>query len=754
MRREREFSDGGDAEDICETAFGSLQFYTWRKVKSRQRPYQEAEEVANTGRDHEKWSVEIARPLGLELEQGHTQAEAEWAAKRRRSCAVNSRDEMRGFVSTLLFCPTTNTVVKFHSPLPLNLNFCNVELPGYHRVTGCRASATLQKCLNQEPSAAFVQYIYSGRVSSQKYYTTRNVPEPRPRIGLGRRWWRGNVKYIGAEERENGNEGSIEPFIIQSQQFLSMSSQYDPLRPAILFDLAATRLKRHVLLNQREDLDGSILHLTESILLLPHSWLRRGPYILAAFFLLASVLLKRSKVSNQPEDASEAAKYLCYLREQLHEAACPRHAVTTLLVDALAFQVELEACDVMQKIGEMAALCRELLTLDLSDIGTTSSITLLSRAVLSKISMLIPDQPLDQIIECVRAARKHKLDIIDASFALAHSLSCRYYMTFVDDETSVKVPFLQMNCRFWFPRRQSRYFQPTDQERTAKQRFRYFGPVEDPKELSSTGSSSLSQPVPNSARYARGCTPLRESSPGVLDDDSDITRIDEALEEGRTILASSPPSNQLTSVLIELFSMILFEAFECTDKIQYLEESISTRRRVLERPSVQFLHFTTLSQLSRTLLKRFRVTSSPSCRTQDVNKALELLSCTKPVFDRRYEGKLREVGRGGSTAYETAMSLVQYALVFAPTLQQQHATLAGSDNTHGMPLDYASYWVDLNKLEEAIETLERGRALLWSEMRHLRASADQLLQAHPQLAHRRHLNEYFGDHAEFSSHTN
>ncbi|KAI9433436.1 CHAT domain-containing protein [Lactarius psammicola] len=87
-----------------------------------------------------------------------------------------------------------------------------------------------------------------------------------------------------------------------------------------------------------------------------------------------------------------------------------------------------------------------------------------------------------------------------------------------------------------------------------------------------------------------------------------------------------------------------------------------------------------------------------------------------------------------SIAYESAISLMQDALLFAPTLQLQHATLATSDLTHCMPLDYASYHVDLGRLGESIETLEKGRALLWSEMRHFRASIDKLLQADPQLA--------------------
>ncbi|KAI9452956.1 hypothetical protein BJY52DRAFT_1123973, partial [Lactarius psammicola] len=130
--------------------------------------------------------------------------------------------------------------------------------------------------------------------------------------------------------------------------------------------------------------------------------------------------------------------------------------------------------------------------------------------------------------------------------------------------------------------------------------------------------------------------------------------------------------------------------------------------------------------------------------TQDLDEALELLShgvnnehVTLP--DRfRYACRWASIARrlrhpSVSTAYETAVSLIQDTLLFAPTVQLQHAIFAKSDNSHRMPLDYASYQVGLHQLEEAIVTLERGRALLWSEMRHLRASIDQLLQADPRL---------------------
>jgi len=138
-----------------------------------------------------------------------------------------------------------------------------------------------------------------------------------------------------------------------------------------------------------------------------------------SLFILAFVLLKRSDGSNKPEDAIYAVKYRRHLRDQPHKAfGLARHLVTTSLVDALAFQAELEAGNVMQNIEEMAVICRELLALDMSDVYTSHSITLFARAVRSKIRLWVPDRPLDQGIECLRAAGKHNRTCKSHTFPL------------------------------------------------------------------------------------------------------------------------------------------------------------------------------------------------------------------------------------------------------------------------------------------------------------------------------------------------
>ncbi|KAI9509775.1 CHAT domain-containing protein [Russula earlei] len=71
-------------------------------------------------------------------------------------------------------------------------------------------------------------------------------------------------------------------------------------------------------------------------------------------------------------------------------------------------------------------------------------------------------------------------------------------------------------------------------------------------------------------------------------------------------------------------------------------------------------------------------------------------------------------------AYDHAMSLMQDSLTFAPTLDTQHSQLVTRRGFYGvLPLDYASYLIQLGELRQAIETLEKGRALLWSKLRGL-----------------------------------
>ena len=198
-----------------------------------------------------------------------------------------------------------------------------------------------------------------------------------------------------------------------------------------MYSLASKRHFRYRQLNQRDDLDKAIVHLTESILLSPLSRLQRSPIILTALFSLATALLMRSKVSKRPEDAICATKYLSYLRDHPHDIPSrPRHRVTALLVDALALQVDLEAGNVLQDVREMTVLTHELL--ETPDVDATDFISLIHAVVISKIVLAVPGQPLDELIEFSRVATKRRPDILQGHMTFAYSLVLRYFMTGVN----------------------------------------------------------------------------------------------------------------------------------------------------------------------------------------------------------------------------------------------------------------------------------------------------------------------------------
>ena len=118
----------------------------------------------------------------------------------------------------------------------------------------------------------------------------------------------------------------------------------------------------------------------------------------------------------------------------------------TLLVDVLAFQAELGAGTdiVVQNIEEMAVLCQEHLILQwMRPIVTPLAQSFSLQVVRSKITfyLWVPDQPLDQVIECLRLARTHKLELRDALLAY---VSCLYlpYDHFTDGHFEEAAPVL------------------------------------------------------------------------------------------------------------------------------------------------------------------------------------------------------------------------------------------------------------------------------------------------------------------------
>jgi tetratricopeptide (TPR) repeat protein len=220
---------------------------------------------------------------------------------------------------------------------------------------------------------------------------------------------------------------------------------------------------------------------------------------------------------------------------------------------------------------------------------------------------------------------------------------------------------------------------------------------------------------------------------------ADATTDVEAIVEHSRTLRPLPQSRDQKSIMYALqFANILFYAHYRTKRLDYLNEAITAYRDIRKMSTSKATHFRAGYHLLLSLMARFNLLLVPEDYFPEVMQlCLELANDeSEEVFTRfKISSMWARTARAfahssTSAAYETAMSLLQEALVFSPTLQTQHFYLARAPGIYEMlPSEYASYQIHKGQFNQAIETLERGRSLLWSEMRGLRTSTDQLCAA-------------------------
>src|SRR6266851_4960810 len=222
---------------------------------------------------------------------------------------------------------------------------------------------------------------------------------------------------------------------------------------------------------------------------------------------------------------------------------------------------------------------------------------------------------------------------------------------------------------------------------------------------------------------------------------TDIADIEDRVNYCQQLIASYPDS-QLAPDARRALVKLLHRAFDCTNEIGYLNRAISAARDSLNTANSPIDHSGSLDALIRPLLTRLLLLK----RREDLNESIQVLPI---IAEDSNEGDLRLsylyvwafvahlFGHSSvSTAYDRAMSSMQAYLTLAPTLDIQHSQLVITlhNSIKSLPLDYASHQIHTSQLEQAIATLERGRSLLWSEMRGLRSSIDQIHSIDPHLA--------------------
>ena len=577
----------------------------------------------------------------------------------------------------------------------------------------------------------------------------------------------------------------IENDISVLQETLLILPRTHPQRSEWLLNLAIARLAHYHFLGESEDLDKSIPPCTEAIFLPFDAPIELGSYIVETLFHLANALLLRSVELKQLEDMRHAIKYLRYLQDQSLETSCLTcYDIKALFVLALAARIKLEFVDPMRDIGEMVTLCLELLTSGVEELRLIHAMNSLAGAICMT-TVPYGQPPPDQAVECLREVRIRLPDLDAVHFALAESLIDRFHwahshddyeeaMSILDEiiadpngdmEWAMLLAGMFARSRFTFdakpehlaeaifrtrtylntitsenPHRHSAMRELADLERT---RFREFGirsggqednteVVDDSHlavfpQMANSNILEFPLPIPDWRRPGRHINVLN-----AMLRITDLPNTEKAIEYCKLCLTTSPRSH-LPPTLFAL-GRLLHRAFRLTGNIDSLHNSVTVYRDLINMPGVPFNPHLIAQNLIDSLFSRLELLKD----RRDWDEIMELFAVaatdTSTDVPRRFctscEWSLfARLLRHPSTptAYETAISLMQESISFAPTLETQHFRLvAMRDEYEKLPLDYASYLVQIGKLKQAIETLERGRGLLWSEMRGLRTSIDQL----------------------------
>jgi CHAT domain-containing protein len=219
--------------------------------------------------------------------------------------------------------------------------------------------------------------------------------------------------------------------------------------------------------------------------------------------------------------------------------------------------------------------------------------------------------------------------------------------------------------------------------------------------------------------------------------------LEEEIHYHNLALAASPPDHYVRRMSLFSLGKAFQKRFLLDDDdnkdVRYLEKSITCSSEALELcPRGQMSRFEPLQTLAVSLSIRSSILLQPA----DFEESMALF---RSALDEEYahpHAKYEIASQWASIAhtrqhpqtplaYETAISLMQGSLTLGPTLEVQHRLLRGQwgDKLSAIPLEYASYHIEMGSLDRAVECLERGRALLWSEMRGLRIPMDQLRES-------------------------
>ncbi|GJE97949.1 CHAT domain-containing protein [Phanerochaete sordida] len=220
--------------------------------------------------------------------------------------------------------------------------------------------------------------------------------------------------------------------------------------------------------------------------------------------------------------------------------------------------------------------------------------------------------------------------------------------------------------------------------------------------------------------------------------------LNKAIGYFRQTLAARPDQSPIHLALNNDLIDALLLRYDARGEEQDLDESVDLARNMLSSYPPEQGHperLRVLHDLALSLCKRYDKSGDSKDILEAIRSAKES-ALSEPVLNRLQQlrsamlwAQLAHSNGHPSTldGYRACFELSERNLAIAPTLDMQHEVTRVQGS---IPLDAAAFAINQGDLRLAVEMLEQGRALLWSQVRRLRTPLDELAED-AELAHLR-----------------
>ncbi|KZP03299.1 hypothetical protein FIBSPDRAFT_807934, partial [Athelia psychrophila] len=264
-------------------------------------------------------------------------------------------------------------------------------------------------------------------------------------------------------------------------------------------------------------------------------------------------------------------------------------------------------------------------------------------------------------------------------------------------------------------------------------RFRNTGQMVDLEEAVTHHRRALDLRPPGHPDRSMSLNNLASTLHTRFENTGQMVDLEEAITHHRGDLDLRPPGHPDHSIPLNNLVTALRTRFENTGQMVDLEEAITQHRGALDLcPPGHPVRSASLDNLAATLLTGFAQTGHMVDLEEAIThrrSALDLCPPGHPLHSYSLDNL--------AIALETpALNLLQLSLAVYPDVELRREALGTNSLSPSLAMNAAAHAIEHGHLEKAIELLEQGRGMLWSNIRGYRHPIEEVRQVDPDLANR------------------